>query len=587
MTDQRQRPIGPADEELEDRSEMSLVGSETTADGEPAPGPMDSPLVRWGLIAGLTLLGAYGFVSGAVGPLLTIAVLVPVVLAMGFSALDRPAASRVMRVVAVLGLVLWLAVTGGFAMVLVVATVVIMIFLHELGHYMAARRAGMKVTEFFLGFGTPLWSFKRGETEFGIKAIPAGAYVKIIGMNNLEEVDTADEARTYRQAPFHSRLSVAVAGSAMHFALALALLFIQFTAFGRVDDSRWTIGELTDGGAAQQAGLHTGDQVVTFDGAPVGTFDEFRDQIRDASGQVVVEVNRDGQDLAIPVELIRRGKIIGTVGTDIDVLEGPGGLFVGPMVDNSRGERAGLETGQKILEVNGESVQTLDDLTEAVNRSTGGDVSMNVATSTRSGATRVTVNLGSAVATTDPTAFLGVGGENGLDRESVPSAVASSITEFGNGVGASVVGIATVFSPPRLVSFFTDTVTGTTADVTDKPTPAEDVAVSSDAGRPTSIIGAVAYGADMTAQNISNLIGFLIALNIFIGVFNLIPLLPFDGGHVAIAVYEKIREMASRSGKRYISDVTRMIPVAYGVVMVLAAVGILAMYLDLTMGVSA
>jgi len=144
-----------------------------------------------------------------------------------------------------------------------------------------------------------------------------------------------------------------------------------------------------------------------------------------------------------------------------------------------------------------------------------------------------------------------------------------------------------VFSPPRLVGFLSDTVTGSDQDVTAEPTPAEQVAVSSDAGRPTSIIGAVAYGADMTAQNFSNLIGFLIALNIFIGVFNLIPLLPFDGGHVAIAVYEKIRELASGSKERYIADITRMIPVAYGVVMVLAVVGLLAMYLDLTMGVSA
>ncbi|MEZ5238610.1 MAG: site-2 protease family protein [Microthrixaceae bacterium] len=152
---------------------------------------------------------------------------------------------------------------------------------------------------------------------------------------------------------------------------------------------------------------------------------------------------------------------------------------------------------------------------------------------------------------------------------------------------ASVSGIATVFNPPRLVGFLGDTLTGGEQDVSDEPTPAEQVEISSDAGRPTSIIGAIAYGADLTAEDFSNLIGFMIALNVFIGVFNLIPLLPFDGGHVAIAVYEKVREVASRSSKRYISDVSRMIPVAYGVVMVLVVVGLLAMYLDLTMGVSA
>ena len=73
---------------------------------------------------------------------------------------------------------------------------------------MTAKRSGMKVTEFFLGFGPRLWSFRRGETEYGVKAIPAGGYVRIIGMNNLEEVDPADEPRTYRpghyrQAPGH------------------------------------------------------------------------------------------------------------------------------------------------------------------------------------------------------------------------------------------------------------------------------------------------------------------------------------------------------------------------------------------------
>lgn len=590
MTDQRERPRDSSDAGHSDTDRSGPTKGHDTADnaGEGSTSRLtENPLVRWGILAALGVLVAYALLSGSVSSLFTLAVLVPVLVAMVLSELDQQGPSRVARVVTVLGLGVWLAVTGGLAMILVVTTVILMIFLHELGHYMAAKRAGMKVTEFFLGFGTRLWSFKRGETEFGVKAIPAGAYVKIIGMNNLEEVDPADESRTYRQAPFRSRFSVAVAGSAMHFALALVLLVVQFAAFGRVDDSQWVIGDLTEGGAAQQAGLHSGDRVVSFDGEPVGTFDEFREQIGAASGEVTLEVERDGEVTQVPVELIRRGKVIGTVGTDVDVLEAPGGLFVGPMVDHSRGERAGLETGQQILAVNGNHVEDFDELSAAVETSSAGEVDFTVAGGPTVGEKSVTVDLGSAVATTEPSAFLGVGVENSLQRESLPAAIGSSVTEFGRGVGASVVGIATVFNPPRLVGFLTDTVTGGEQDVTDEPTPAEQVAISSDAGRPTSIIGAVAYGADMTAQNFSNLIGFLIALNIFIGVFNLIPLLPFDGGHVAIAVYEKIRELASGSQKRYIADITRMIPVAYGVVMVLAVVGLLAMYLDLTLGVSA
>ena len=90
-------------------------------------------------------------------------------------------------------------VPGSRTPLLLVLGIVIMVMLHEAGHYSLAKRSGMKVTEFFLGFGPRLWSFTRGETEYGVKAIPAGGYVRIIGMTNLEEVDPADEPRTFRQ----------------------------------------------------------------------------------------------------------------------------------------------------------------------------------------------------------------------------------------------------------------------------------------------------------------------------------------------------------------------------------------------------
>ena len=85
----------------------------------------------------------------------------------------------------------------------------------------------MKVTEYFLGFGPRLWSIRRGETEYGVKAIPAGGYVRIVGMTMLEEVDPPDEARSYRQASFPRRLAVAVAGSAMHVIMAFVLLVLS------------------------------------------------------------------------------------------------------------------------------------------------------------------------------------------------------------------------------------------------------------------------------------------------------------------------------------------------------------------------
>src|SRR5262245_40686470 len=80
------------------------------------------------------------------------------------------------------------AATGVTKTVAVVLAIIVMIMLHELGHYLTAKSAGMKVTEFFLGFGPRLWSVRKGETEYGIKALPVGGYVKIIGMSNLDEV---------------------------------------------------------------------------------------------------------------------------------------------------------------------------------------------------------------------------------------------------------------------------------------------------------------------------------------------------------------------------------------------------------------
>src|SRR6202021_1216367 len=105
------------------------------------------------------------------------------------------------------------------------------------GPFPPPKGAKIKVTEFFVGFGPTLWSVRRGETEYGIKALPLGGYCRIIGMHNLEEVDPADEARTYREAPLWRRLSVATAGSAMHFLIALCLLFALF--FWTGDDGHY------------------------------------------------------------------------------------------------------------------------------------------------------------------------------------------------------------------------------------------------------------------------------------------------------------------------------------------------------------
>src|SRR4029453_12323786 len=213
----------------------------------------------------------------------------------------------------ILGMVA-VGVLWGIWYVWMIIGIVFMIFLHELGHFVTAKWSGMKVTDFFIGFGPRIWSFQRGETQYGVKAIPAGAFVRIIGMNNLDETEPADEARTYRQQSFPKRLLVVSAGSIMHFIQAFVLLVILLTVVGvpggtltdeaRHDES-WRVGNGEKDSAAKAAGLRKGDDIVTFDGKPVSTWADVTDQIKahEVGDHVRFQVVRGGETLDLAATL--------------------------------------------------------------------------------------------------------------------------------------------------------------------------------------------------------------------------------------------------------------------------------------------
>ncbi len=108
-----------------------------------------------------------------------------------------------------------------------VVALLISVMIHEFGHFFFAKKFGMKVTEFFLGFGYKIWSFTRGETEFGVKAIPAGGYCRIVGMSTEEELSPEDEPRAFVKASAPRRLVVLGAGSVSHFIVGFFLLFVH------------------------------------------------------------------------------------------------------------------------------------------------------------------------------------------------------------------------------------------------------------------------------------------------------------------------------------------------------------------------
>jgi membrane-associated protease RseP (regulator of RpoE activity) len=231
---------------------------------------------------------------------------------------NRGVATRLLVVFVVALVALALFVPGTRIPLAIVVGIVIMVMLHEAGHYIMAKRAGMKVTEFFLGFGPRLWSFRRGETEYGVKALPLGGYVRIVGMSNLEEVDPEDEPRTYRKGRYRDRLQVVLAGVTVNLLIAFALFFVVIVGRGVADGPTTTVYGVESGSAAQRAGLRSGDRILAIDDHVVQGWDDLKSAIEASAAQpIVLTVERDGREIELD----------GTPGTR----NGEGFLGVSPM----------------------------------------------------------------------------------------------------------------------------------------------------------------------------------------------------------------------------------------------------------------
>jgi membrane-associated protease RseP (regulator of RpoE activity) len=398
---------------------------------------------------------------------------------------DQPGLSRgqsTARLGMVLALLLLLGFAASWGVVAFVIALLVSIVLHELGHYLGARWGGMKVTEYFIGFGPRIWSTRRGGTEYGLKALPLGAYVKVPGMSNLEEVPPEEEARTYRAQSYGRRLRMVFAGPAMNLLVAL-VLFIGFFAFHDeriISDPRWpAIDAPGEGSPAAIAGLKAGDRILRMNGVDVSNFDTFRTTVRDLPGKTVpLEIERSGEPLELQVTLADRNPGTGE--------QGIGFLGVSPAVDVTYVKR------------------------------------------------------------------------------NVPQAVQRSFTEFGTQVGGTVVGIGRIFSPSGLTKLW-QTVTG---ERPDDPTQ-----------RASSIVGIVREGGRAADSGWIYFVGLVGAVNLALGLFNLLPLLPLDGGHIVIATYERLR---SRKGRVYRVDMAKVMPIFVVPLIILFTVVMGSFWLDIT-----
>jgi membrane-associated protease RseP (regulator of RpoE activity) len=334
-------------------------------------------------------------------------------------------------------------VSGPLAIVLFFVGVVVVILVHELGHYLVARAFGFQVLQYFVGFGPRIWSTRRGEIEYGVKAFPLGGYVKIAGMNPWETVAPEDVPRAYFSKPAWQRALMIFAGPGSHVLVAVVLFASSFWIFGQdLERRHLLVSEVQPLGGttspALEAGVRPGDEILGIGTVRSPDDVELQRELRANVGrEIPLVVLRDGREVALEVtpQLTRfEGREVARIGVIVDLFER---VRVGPI------EGLGLAMG-----------------------------------------------------------------------------------EFGDATVSSVLTVGRVFGPEGVGSVFR-------ALFTDEPRDREG---------PTSVLGiGRAVGEAGAAGEWSSILRFFGYVTVFIGLLNLLPLPPFDGGHLVLIAIEKVR----------------------------------------------
>jgi len=379
-----------------------------------------------------------------------------------------------------------------------VVALLLSVMIHEAGHYLTAKRFGMKVTEFFVGFGQKIWSTQRGETEFGVKAIPAGGYCRIAGMTPREELSEADADRAFVKAGVTQRLIVLGAGSFLHFVIGFVLLLALFSAIGitsltnqveRVSDcipqtATEVCSSKSTPSPAKNAGILAGDQIISINGVEYTEWAQAVRVIRSSAGkQLDITVNRNGGLIDILVTPAFRdldGEKIGVIG----VINKVGTVTYAPIP-------AVIKAGSFTLEILQNSLTALISLPskipDLINQTFGNEER-------------------------DPEGLVGV------------------------------VGVARV--------------SGETAET-------------------KALTG---------REKIATFVLIIASLNLFVGMFNLLPLLPLDGGHMAVAIADGVRNTRAKAkglAKPAPFDVERLTPITMVVFVLMASLSLLLLTADI------
>lgn len=254
----------------------------------------------------------------------------------------------------------------------------ILILVHEFGHFLVARLAGVGVERFSVGFGPVLWRYRGPQTEYCLSAFPLGGYVKMMGddENPLEGGKTGlvDPAKAFNNKPLLTRFLIVFAGPAMNCVLAVVIFALVFMVLGR-PVAPAVVGRMTDGGPAAQAGLNLGERIVAVDGKPVQYWEDVLRAVKDLRGETVqFTVRGQGSERKIGVTPVKT-KIRDLFGDEREVWDIGARPFAAPVIGEVLvglpAERAGLKSGDVVVAVEGKPVQTWDDLAEGIHKRPG------------------------------------------------------------------------------------------------------------------------------------------------------------------------------------------------------------------------
>jgi membrane-associated protease RseP (regulator of RpoE activity) len=375
---------------------------------------------------------------------------------------------------------------------LFILALLVVIMIHEAGHLLVAKAFNFKATQYFLGFGPTLWSFRKGETEYGVKAIPAGGFVKIVGMNPYEEIPPEDLPRAYPNKPKGQRALLLVAGSATHWVVAFLLLLFAAMVIGTPTGKPTTeVAAITPDSPAAASDLQPGDEIIAINDRAVDSWNDVQAFIKNHGGEAATfTVERDGKTEDVSVEI-----------------------------------------GYALISESGEPVEVAE-TQEALPPPKAGE---------------------------SETAFLGVGPEQVYETEGLIDAVGTAAGQTWDATVLSFKGIGEVFN----TVFNGELWAALTGEGERAP----------DEG-PVGLVGAGRFASDIVSQGAYlQFINMIVIFTIFIGMMNLLPLPPLDGGHLAVVGYEAV------TGRRV--DVRKLIPVAAAVISFFILLFLAVLYLDI------